>query len=41
MPEACPSLLGLSFHIYFKDHPPPHVHVKYGDYEALINIKTG
>jgi len=32
---------GLSFHIYFQDHPPPHVHAKYGEYSLIINIETG
>jgi hypothetical protein len=27
----------LSWH----DHPPPHVHVSYGDKEALVEIATG
>lgn len=31
---------GLSFHIYFDDHPPLHVHVKYGEFSLTINIKT-
>lgn len=32
--------LGLSFHIYLQDHPPPHVHIKYGEYELKINIES-
>jgi hypothetical protein len=32
--------LGLSFYIYLQDHQPPHVHVKYGEYELTINIES-
>lgn len=24
-----------------REHPPPHIHVKYKDYRASIDIKTG
>jgi hypothetical protein len=33
--------LGLSFHIYLLDHPQPHVHVKYGEYDLQIEIESG
>ncbi len=26
--------------LYYKDHNPPHIHVKYAEYKAIINIKT-
>lgn len=26
--------------MYFGDHPPPHIHVHYSGFEALIDIKT-
>jgi hypothetical protein len=26
--------------MYFDEHPPPHFHALYGEYEALININT-
>jgi len=26
--------------MYFGDHLPPHFHVEYGEYKALININT-
>ncbi len=33
---------GIFFVIYTgREHPPPHVHVKYGEYEASMDIKTG
>lgn len=33
--------LGLSFYIYLQDHPPPHIHVIYGEYQLKINIESG
>jgi len=33
--------LGIVIRIYFDDHPPPHFHAKYGEYEAKINIANG
>lgn len=27
--------------MYFDDHPPPHVHARYGEYEAQIEISSG
>ncbi|MEN9460563.1 MAG: hypothetical protein RIS84_583, partial [Pseudomonadota bacterium] len=41
MPRIYPDYLGLSFWVYFRDHPPPHVHVKFGEFKAVINIDTG
>jgi len=26
--------------MYFNDHPPPHLHAIYGDYEAVIAIES-
>lgn len=26
--------------IYSRDHPPPHFHVKFAEYEELIEIET-
>jgi len=26
--------------MFDKDHPPPHFHVKYGEYKCSINIET-
>lgn len=26
--------------MYFEDHPPPHFHVSYGEYEALFAIDS-
>ena len=38
MPEIS-RFLGIIIYMYFKDHNPPHFHVKYENYEASINIK--
>lgn len=32
---------GIVITMYWKDHPPPHFHAKYGDHEALIVIRDG
>ncbi len=30
---------GLLIQMFFQDHAPPHFHVKYGEYKALIDIR--
>jgi len=37
MPELS-RFLGISILMYFDDHSPPHFHVRYNDYRALISI---
>lgn len=32
---------GIVITIYWADHPPPHVHARYGEHEAQIDIVTG
>jgi hypothetical protein len=32
---------GIIIMINFGDHNPPHFHVRYGQYKALIDINTG
>ena len=32
---------GLIIRMYYKDHQPPHIHVQYQDYNAVIDILTG
>jgi len=39
MPEIC-RFFGIIIKMFFADHNPPHFHVEYGDYEALIDINT-
>ena len=38
MPEIS-RFLGITISMYFDDHNPPHFHVKYNDFRAIINIK--
>jgi hypothetical protein len=26
--------------MYFNDHPPPHFHARYGEFEATVEIAT-
>lgn len=40
MPEIC-RFFGIVIKMYFNEHNPPHFHVEYQDYEAIINIETG
>ncbi|MCB1029520.1 MAG: DUF4160 domain-containing protein [Microthrixaceae bacterium] len=35
------SFFGITVVMYFDDHPPPHFHVRYGEYEAQVAIATG
>ena len=37
MPEIC-RFLGISVIMYFNDHNPPHFHVKYNEYRAVLEI---
>ena len=30
----------IKIDIYSRDHPPPHFHVKFAEYEELIVIET-
>jgi hypothetical protein len=32
---------GIVVSMYSNDHPPPHFHARYGEYEAKIDISTG
>lgn len=27
--------------MYYDDHPPPHFHVRYGEYRAILEIGAG
>lgn len=35
------TFLGITIRMYFGDHPPPHIHVAYQGFEALVRIDTG
>lgn len=39
MPEIC-RFYGIVIKMFWADHPPPHFHAIYGEYEAVINIHT-
>jgi hypothetical protein len=32
---------GIIVRMWHDDHPPPHIHVEYQGFEALVNIMTG
>ena len=40
MPEIS-RFLGIIIAMYYNDHAPPHLHAKYGDFEAVIAIDDG
>lgn len=33
--------LGIIVRMYVQDHPPPHFHAEYGEYEITVDIETG
>jgi hypothetical protein len=39
MPEIC-RFLGIVISMYFNEHNPPHFHIRYNEYRAVINIRT-
>ncbi|MEB3175233.1 MAG: DUF4160 domain-containing protein [Cyanobacteriota bacterium] len=39
MPEIT-RFYGIIIKLFFGDHPPPHFHAIYGEYNALVNIET-
>lgn len=39
MPEIC-RFLGIVISMYFDEHSPPHFHVRYNEYRAVINIRN-
>jgi Domain of unknown function (DUF4160) len=40
MPEIS-RFYGIIIRLYYRDHPPAHLHAIYGGHEALIEIETG
>jgi hypothetical protein len=32
---------GIAIRMYVRDHPPPHFHAVYAEYEAFVSIDTG
>jgi hypothetical protein len=39
MPEIC-RFLGIIIYLYYDDHAPPHIHVKYNEHWASFDIQT-
>jgi hypothetical protein len=40
MPEiSC--FYGIIIYMFYNEHNPPHFHVQYQDFEAIIEIETG
>ncbi len=39
MPEIA-KFYGIIIKLFFGDHPPPHFHTMYGEYNAVFNIET-
>lgn len=39
MPEIC-RFFGIIITMNYSDHAPPHFHVRYGEYKALIGIQS-
>ena len=39
MPEVC-RFLGIIIAMYYKEHNPPHFHVRYNEFKAVIAIDT-
>lgn len=33
--------LGIAIQMYYDDHPPPHIHVRYNEHRARFAIATG
>jgi len=31
---------GILIRMYFNDHPPPHFHARYGEFEPTVAIET-
>ena len=40
MPVIC-RFLGIIIYMNWADHPLPHFHARYGDYEITVEISTG
>ena len=40
MPEIC-RFFGIVIAMFADDHNPPHFHVRYGNYQAIVTISDG
>ena len=34
------SFYGIVIHMFFSDHAPPHFHVKYAEFKAVVDIRA-
>ena len=39
MPSIC-AFYGIIIWMFYDDHQPPHFHVEYGEYKAVLSIDT-
>lgn len=39
MPEVS-RFYGIIVQMFFKDHDPPHFHIEYGEFKAVINLSN-
>ena len=39
MPESC-RFLGIVIGMYYNEHNPPHFHLRYNEYRAVMGIET-
>lgn len=39
MPEIC-RFLGIVISMYFAEHNPPHIHVRYNEYRAVMDLRA-
>jgi len=39
MPEVA-RFYGITIKVFFGDHPPPHFHAIYGEFNALVSIES-
>ena len=39
MPKIC-YFLGISIHMYFDEHNPPHFHAKYNGYKGIFTLES-
>ena len=40
MPEIS-RFLGIVIAMFYRDHPPPHFHAIYGEFQITVDIETG
>ena len=32
---------GIAIYLYYEDHPPPHIHARYGEHQVKVAIASG